>query len=241
MRKTSVIAWCVVLVAVLAVPSLAGVTTYGFENGRWGFNSSYGDMIFGPFANFFYIENSDGKPAPCLRMKSIHGVGLDVERPEFKGDFKAAGYQRISVDMKVTSMFPSPNNPDPKPQIFIRGALGVVPWAKDAQGYSGTVGQWQKIYADFDPNWTDAEAQAHGWNLPSSLSGPTRSFKETLADVYSSGVWFRVSSVGSEIHVRFDNYTLGPAAHIAQPIAQPLKMQKPAIMKRKAPPTLKKQ
>jgi len=217
---------------ILAVPALAGTVTYGFDNGRWGFEGSYGDLSFGPFTNFFYIENGDGKPAPCLRMKSIYGVGFEVVRPGFQGNFKTAGFKRISMDMKITSLYPPSNNPNPRPQIFIKPAgqgaalNGMSPWVKDVLGYQPILNQWQHIWVDFDPDWSDAEAYANGWRIVVLQGLPSKSFKKTMADVYSTGLWLKVSKVGSEIHTRFDNYRLGPAPHMAPPIMKPPKQLK---------------
>ncbi len=216
---------CVLLMTTLAGPVMAGTVTHGFDNGRWGFNSDYGDFSFGSFTNFFYIENSDGKPAPCLRMKSIHGVGIKVVRPEFQGNYKTAGFRRISLDMKIASMFPPPNNPNPRPQIFILPGHGMSPWVKDASGYQPNLNQWQHIWADFDPDWTDGEARANGWEVVVLQGMQSKSFKETMADVYATGLWLKVSKTGSEIHTRFDNYKLGPASHQATPIMKPVQLK----------------
>lgn len=224
MRKM-IICVCGLLMAILASPAFGGTVTYGFNNGRWGFNSSYGDLSFGPFTNFFYMENSDGNPAPCLRMKSIHGVGIEVERPEFQGNYKEAGFRRISLDMKITLMFPPPNNPNPRPQIFILPAHGMSPWVKDASGYQPGLNQWRNIWADFDPDWTDAEANANGWQVVVLQGLPSKSFKETMANVYAIGLWLKVSKTGSEIHARFDNFTIGPAFHHATPIGKPVQLK----------------
>ncbi len=224
MRKI-IICVCALLMTTLAGPVIAGTVTHGFDNGRWGFNSDYGDFSFGSFTNFFYIENSDGKPAPCLRMKSIRGVGIEVVHPEFQGNFKAAGFKRISLDMKITSMFPPPNNPNPRPQIFILPAHDMSPWVKDASGYQPRLNQWLYIRADFDPDWTDAEAHANGWEVVVLQGMPSKSFKETMADVYATGLWFKVGKTGSEIHTRFDNYKLGPASHQITPILKPIQLK----------------
>ena len=201
MRKAIV---CLIIGLVAVCLEIAAVPqSYGFENGYNGFAGEAG------YTTWRYLENADGQPAPCLRIKGISGVAMEVARAGFVGDFAAAGYGRLSMDLKIRSWFPPSGQPSPVPRIFIQRANDRSPWARKAEGFTPPIGNWRKIYVDFNPNWTDAQAQAAGWQVE-EFGLPHASFQETTHNVFVTGFWLQVPG-GAETHVLIDNYALGPA------------------------------
>jgi hypothetical protein len=201
MRTSTIFLALVVIVAGLAGNAGAGSRIYGFESGYWGFNGDAG------YTTWFSLENSEGQPAPCLHIKGMSGFGLEVTRPELVGDFAGAGYGRIGLDLKILSWFPPSSPPSPVPRIFLQRSNGHSPWAKVVDGFSPVKGQWQRIYVDFNPAWTDAQARAAGWQIePFGL--PNATFKDTCRSVFASGVWLKFPGPLTESYFLIDNYSL---------------------------------
>lgn len=235
MKKIVMTAFIFFVVISFAKPLLAGTKSYGFNSGRFGFNGSVGDTSKGgPVTNFFSIHNNNGKPAPCLKIKGIYGVGVTVSRPGFTGNFKALGFKQISMDIKIISWFLTPGQPLPVAKIFIIPEHGMSPWVKTAKGFTPVTGIWQHVSADINPNWTDAQAQAAGWHVVVLQGLPSKSFKKTIENVYSTGLWLRVKNAEAENHVLFDNYTLGFPLKKYAPAKQKIRKRplKPRILKK---------
>ncbi len=234
MKKILMTGFVFFIVISFTKPLLAGFKSYGFNSGHYGFTGSSGDITKGgSFTNFFSIQNDNGKPAPCLKIKGIHGVGVTVWRPGFKGNFKALGFKQISMDIKIISWFLTPGQPLPVAKIFITPGYGMSPWVKTAKGFTPVIGTWQHISADINPNWTDTQAQAAGWHVVVLQGLPSKSFKKTIENVFSTGLWLRVKNAGAENHVLFDNYTLGLPLKKYAPAKQKIlrKPLKPSALK----------
>ena len=99
--------------------------------------------------------------------------------------------------------------PSPVPRIFLQRSNDHSPWVKVVNGFSPVLGQWQQIYVDFNPAWTDAQAQTAGWQVePFGL--PNAAFQETCRSVFASGVWLKIPGAPAESYFLVDNYTLLP-------------------------------
>lgn len=222
-----------------ARPVAARTVSYGFGNGYYGFNGSFGDLDNGgPFTNFLSLSSEAGNPSPCLKIKGIRGVGIQVTRQGFTGNFKALGFHRLSMDIKITQWYPTEGQPVPAARIFILPADGMSPWVRTAHGFSPQKGIWQHIWVDFNPEWTDTQAHAAGWQVVVQQGLPSKSFKQTTADAYATGLWLRVHNAGYENHVLIDNYRLEGSGPIV-----PLKFKslKPALKNRIKPGMIQKQ
>ena len=221
MRRPIVALALMVMVAGVAGKAAAGSQNYGFDSGYWGFNGDAG------YSTWFSIENSDGRPAPSLRIKGMSGFGLEVTRPGLVGDFAAAGYGRISLDVKILSWFLPSSMPSPVPRIFIQHSNDHSPWAKAVNGFSPVTGQWQRISVDFNPAWTDAQAQAAGWQIePFGL--PNATFQDTCRSVFASGVWLKIPGTPAESYFLVDNYALLPPGSSPQKL-KPISPQRKTL------------
>jgi len=123
-------------------------------------------------------------------------VGAINYGPEYTGDFTAHGYVRMQVATR-----------------FLAGSFLSVyfhvryldaahnGWLLPLPADFGDTG-WQFFAIDFDPYWSDQEAQAAGWLQ--EVSTPT--FAETMADVYTSGV--KATGTGV-LSFGMDSFSLG--------------------------------
>ncbi|MBW1998309.1 MAG: hypothetical protein JRJ29_10140 [Deltaproteobacteria bacterium] len=213
----------------------AFAVTYGFESGRYGFNPDTPHTFL--CNTTLSIDNAQGKPAPSLAVRGNRGMALEVSRQGFTGNFRQAGYNRISLDIKVISWWPNQNLPAPKPMFIIQGANNMKAWGTDAKGFDPkALGQWQHVYAYFNPKWTDTEAQNAGWRLVPSNLAPV-SFKETLGNVFVTGFWIQVRDVGAESHYLIDNYALSrlPPHKSLKPSGRIIFKSVPETQRRKLP------
>lgn len=201
---------CMVMVAIVMIASnvQAGTQVLTFDTNNWGTGT------MGTYNTIKNFEASGGNPGACLLLKGIGGVGGSFVNEGFTGDFAAGGFGQIAFDIKVKHWFPNPSQPPPVAYVFVRRGIGYQPWCKEIQGFAPVTTVWNRYSVDFNPDWNDTEAQAHGWNII-NFPGPsmqTASFKETLHNVYQTGMWIRVIDGGAECHIFLDNYSLLPAS-----------------------------
>ena len=167
-------------------------------------------------------ETTGGNPGGYLRSRNSSAtnpsrtIGAMSGENRYTGDFAAAGVQRISVDLNLLS--------------------GQMSWVvlrlryRDATFNGWTyqldtslpVGQWRHYEVSFDPNWTDAQAIAAGWQQESN----TPSFQQTLSDVYSTEVrlLYPSSNVAAPPQLGIDNFHLhavGAGTTAAVPVLGP--------------------
>jgi hypothetical protein len=66
-------------------------------------------------------------------------------------------------------------------------------------------GSWQTQSVSFDPTWSDAEAQAHGWQTDLANGAGSVSWAQTLSDVYTTEI--RIDG-SSSLKAGIDNFSL---------------------------------
>jgi hypothetical protein len=200
----------VTFLAVLSTDALAGTKVLTFDGNNWGAS------CFAPYSCSTSFEGSGGNPGACMLLKGISRASAGFENPGFTGDFAAGGYGQIAFDIKVKHWFPNPSKPTPVAYVFVSGGYGYQPWCKQIQGFAPVTTGWKRYSVDFNPEWSDIEAKSHGWDIIIFPGGPleakTASFKETLHNVYESGMWTTVIDGGAECHIFLDNYSLLPGS-----------------------------
>ena len=196
----------VMISLVLSAGALAGSQVLTFDSNNWGTGT------WGAYNTIKNFESSGGNPGACLLLKGISGVGGSFSNAGFTGDFAAGGYGQIAFDIKVKHWFPNPTQPAPVAYVFVRRGNPYDPWCKQIQGFSPVTTQWKRYSIDFNPSWSDTEAQAHGWSII-HYTGLTQTapFKETLHNVFQTGMWIKVIDGGAECHIFLDNYSLLPS------------------------------
>ncbi len=169
------------LVVGMCWPGLVGAamdTSDNWDDGQlhgWMGNTAWTEVVG---------EAAGGNPSGYLRSRNSvadnpsRTIGALNREGRYTGDFAAAGVYRVSVDLNLLS--------------------GQMNWVllrlryHDATFNGWTyrldtslpVGQWRHYEVSFDPNWTDAQAIAAGWQQESS----TPSFQQTLSDVYTTEI-----------------------------------------------------
>ena len=193
----------VIIVMVLASGALAGNQVLDFETNRWGTGG------WGTYSTQKNFESSGGNPGACLFLKGISGIGASFSNAGFTGDFTAGGYRQIAFDIKLKLWWPTPEQPAPVAYVFVRGSNTQDPWCKQIQGFAPVKTEWKRYSVDFDPNWSDTEAQAHGWSII-DFPGTTETapFKQVLQNVFQTGMWVDVIDGGAACHIYLDNYSL---------------------------------
>lgn len=187
------------------LPAFAQGSTCTFET-RQGFFRS---PVWGKSSTgFIKHDATEGKPAPSLAIHGNWGFGWETNRPDLTGDYQAKGIRRIQMDMKILTYFYNPANGPAHPEVFIRRDHNSEIWKAPVQGFTHTTGQWQRIYVDLDPAWTDAQAMQNGWERTSAGFNSAPSFSDTCKGVTLLGMWFYIPDVGSESHTRIDNLTI---------------------------------
>ncbi len=210
----------VMLVAAFAAGADAGNQVLTFDANNWG------TSVWGAYNTQKDFESSGGNPGACLLLKGFGGVGASFQNAGFTGDFAAAGYKKIAFDIKVVSWWPAPNQPAPTAYVFVRGSNTQKPWVKQVQGFAPVTTAWKRYAVDFEPNWSDSEANAHGWSI---LDRPgvteTAPFKNVIHNVFQSGMWIDVISGGAGCHILLDNYSLLSAEGAGSSNVAPLKIR----------------
>lgn len=220
---------------VLSAGALAGSQVLTFDSNNWGTGT------WGAYNTTKSFENSGGNPGACLLLRGISGVGGSFANAGFTGDFAAGGYGQIAFDIKVKHWFPNPSQPAPVAYVFVRRGNPHDPWCKQIQGFAPVTTQWKRYSVDFNPNWSDTEAQAHGWSIihfPGATE--TAPFKETLHNVFQTGLWIKVIDGGAECHIFLDNYSLLPGSGGGSPTVSPTKSRVKVLTKEPYPVKTKK-
>lgn len=227
MSKVILFVCKVMIVTVLTVFStnaLANTQVLTFDTNNWGTST------WGTYNTVKSFESSGGNPGACLLLRGISGVGGSFENAGFTGDFAAGGYGQIAFDIKVKHWFPKPDQPAPVAYVFVRRGNAYDPWCKQIQGFAPVTTGWKRYSVGFNPEWSDTEAQAHGWSIIHFPGADVQnvSFKETLHNVFQSGMWTSVIDGSAECHIFLDNYSLLPGSGESTPtVLQVEKIQKP--------------
>lgn len=222
----------VVMILCFAGHVSAGTVVLTFDSNNWGTSP------YGTYNTTKSFEGTNGNPGACVLFRGIGGVGGGFSNNGFTGDFGAQGFRRISFDLKKKHWFLRPNNQQPKAYIFAR-KHGHWVWAKQIQNFDPLATGYRNYFADFDPAWTDGQAQANGWEVIVGYGQATTiSFSETFGDVYQTGFWIQ-DMAPAECHVYVDNWRLGPAGMLAVPVKTPMKLKTRPMTKERFP--MKKQ
>lgn len=131
----------------------------------------------------------------------VFDIGAITLRPEFTGDYAAAGIVAASVDLNFMT-----DNIDAA-WLRFRSSTDTNGWRYSLTN-SFVPNVWSSYAVVFDPTWTDVEAQAAGWLMDKDINNSlpaSPSFASVMADVYGAEV--RIASVGSTI-VGIDNVAL---------------------------------
>ncbi len=105
-------------------------------------------------------------------------VGAINYGPDYTGDFNASGFVRIQVAVKfLVGSFQSSYFQARYMDSSHNG--WQLPLNADFEDPD-----WQLLFFDFDPAWTDLQAEAAGWVQESA----SPDFATTMADVYSVGI-----------------------------------------------------
>lgn len=231
MRIMKIFMWLAAFLAVGGM-AMAGSVLLTFDSNNWGTSP------YGTYNTTKSFEGANGNPGACVLFRGIGGVGGGFSNNGFTGDFGAQGFRRISFDLKKKHWFLRPNNQQPKAYIFAR-KQGHWVWAKQIQNFDPMATGYKNYFVDFVPDWSDAQAQANGWQVITGYGqGSTTSFSATFADVYQTGFWIQ-DMAPSECHVYVDNWRLGPAGMMAVPIKKPMKLKRKPMTKERYP--MKKQ
>jgi hypothetical protein len=145
------------------------------------------------------VMEDGGETGGFLRSTSPSGgwgiVGAVGLEPEFSGDFIAKGYTRMTVSLQFSTG-------DYSSAVFRVRYLDsryngwFIPLACDLLSTG-----WQKVSVEFQPDWSDEDAESAGW-IQESRSA---SFSETMANVYHAGI--RCQGAGSLV-MGIDNFCL---------------------------------
>jgi hypothetical protein len=126
-------------------------------------------------------------------------IQFTSDRPELAGDLAAAGISSVTVDL-YRSTTPAA---EARLRFTTVGDTGLVCGWRCTITYIQS-SSWETYTLEFDPTWSDAEAQAAGW-----YAGPTTvaSFADTMSNVIEAGLQFYGSGT-TEVGV--DNFTYVP-------------------------------
>lgn len=142
-----------------------------------------------------YIETRKVLTPPVF---DIGAMPLD---PDFTGDYAAAGIGQISVDLNFKTDNITAGWIRFRPSIVENGWLYPL-----TNSFPTNV--WNTYVVNFDPTWTDLQAQAAGWLTDNDINpaaDPSPPFATVLAGVLTTEV--RLASEGSTI-VGIDNFAI---------------------------------
>jgi hypothetical protein len=188
-------------------------------------NNSLAQWVPNTIASNVVVDVTGGNPDGLLRSwgdlaNNSFDIGAATQCDVFTGDYAAAGVTGIVVDVN-----------------FVSGSFDAAwlrlrfmdashnGWVYPLTAVFGNV--WQTYSVNFDPTWTDVQAQGAGW-MKDKDAGLTvvdsNSFAETLSDVYTAEV--RISGV-NDVVASIDNFTIMVAEDICgSPKVVPLCMGK---------------
>ncbi len=131
-------------------------------------------------------------------------VGALNYTPDYAGDYAAHGYVRVQVAVEFqTGTFLSAYFHARYLDAMHNGWQLPLDVDLEATG-------WQLVHFDFDPTWSDLEAEAAGWVQESA----SVSFAETMANVFSAGV--KATGTGT-LSMGLDHFSLQSAETPAAP------------------------
>jgi hypothetical protein len=171
---------------VLTICALTGALTAAASAAElyietWDAGTMEGWIVDGSTATADY-QPSGGNPDGWVLLANTSSDLIEFisSRDELTGDLAAAGIHRLTVDTRAIG----------SPEVVVTakfmtvGDVGLVSgWRCDIVG--GLDASWRTNALSFDPTWTDAEAEAHGWfDMPFTAA----SFSDTMSNVTKAGV-----------------------------------------------------
>lgn len=220
----------------LSSNALAGTQVLTFDDPH----QNYGTSTWGTYNTVTRFEKSGGNPEACLLLWGIKGIGASFSNAGFTGDFAAGGYRRIAFDIKVKQWYPYGTQPEAVAYVFVRGGLAHDPWCRQIQGFAPERTQWKQYSVDFNPDWTNAQAQEHGWSIIDFPgASETALFNETIHNVFQTGMWIQVNGPPGECHILIDNYSLLPGSGGGALTGAPTKTIPKARFKKLSPEEIK--
>ena len=131
----------------------------------------------------------------------VYDIGALTTDPDFTGNYAAAGIGQVSVDLNFMT--------DNITSAWVRFRPGV---AENGWRYPLTnsfpTNVWNTYVVNFNPTWTDLQAQAAGWLTDKDIdpgTDPSPPFATVMADVFSAEV--RLASEGSTV-AGIDNFAI---------------------------------
>lgn len=202
-----------ILLAFLALnASQVNAATSGREG--WDGGNLAGWQRFGVGVSV-HVEPSGGNPGGYLRATTTTGsVGTQVSSGPFVGDYAAASIRRIAMDLQFFGAAGT------NPYLRLRESPSVSGWVLVLAPTGPNDGVWHHYDVPIDPTWSDAQAQAAGWQ---DLGSPNASFAETLASVD-----YVIVGTGGVSALGVDNFSL--ATEIAAiPVEVSLSLELPRL------------
>lgn len=144
-------------------------------------------------------ESVGGNPGGFLIVEGQGTVSASTLKSEFTGDFNQKGYNQIEADFKSIMQYY-----DFKPVLIVRYSASYINWEYEITNYINKA-EWQTFTINFDPNWTDAQAQATGWQLGGQ--GPSKTFQETMSHIWKMTLEFPYAA-GQGHSMGVDNFTV---------------------------------
>jgi hypothetical protein len=150
---------------------------------------------------FTEYHETGGNPGGFIAAYGNLTTGIMNKQPAYTGDYLAKKYNKISVDIKVMLQ----QLPAFKPVIQLRYSPSFAGWIFTLNSFTiENAGTWQHFDVFFNPEWNDEDAQVNGWQL---TQGPAKSFKDTLAHVWSVCIMSDYPQNSSKT-LGFDNFIL---------------------------------
>ncbi|HOX54405.1 MAG TPA: hypothetical protein PLC32_03040 [Candidatus Omnitrophota bacterium] len=150
--------------------------------------------------NSLVYHDTEGNPGGYIEAYGNFNSGISSNQQDFTGNFSEKNYNRILIDIKPIMVAVAAC----KPGVYLRYSASFAAWKYILNNFTNTAGAWQHFEVNFNPAWTDAEAQANGWSLE---EGPAKSFAETMAHVGSVAVKIKYIS-NAAAYIGYDNFTL---------------------------------
>lgn len=190
----------------LAIGLAAPLSAWGAMAGVETFDADTAGFVGNTTSSTVVHVAAGGNPDGHIQTRKdlsppVFDIGALTLRPEFTGDYAAAGIVAASVDLNFMT-----DNIDAA-WLRFRSSTDVNGW-RHSLADSFVTNSWATYSVVFDPAWSDAQAMAAGWMMDHAIDNNvpmSPAFASVMADVYSAEV--RIASVGSTI-VGIDNFTL---------------------------------
>lgn len=211
-------AFIVLTTLALALTARASFAAMVYSHG-WdgpGLDDSFGYQPFGAASH----SPNGGNPGGFVRLSrnaSFQVFGVGTARPEFQGDYAAAGITAFAVDVMFLTEGES-------------GSTFSLGFDSHSLNASASIGltfatsydafQWLTITVAFDPTWTTAEAEVFGWQVQvSALRGNPvpPDFSEVMASVSAAEMYlgFPTTETPRTVELGVDNFRLLPTPGVA--------------------------